>query len=87
MALSSYGTERMQIFEMSPEMGPPKSTLKNFYCLIGHFKLKRMNSAIGWAQKDLELTEQPTGVLQSGATLEEAISNLAIIEEIYGSCK
>ena len=28
--LGGYGTERMQIFEMLPEMGPPKSTLEEF---------------------------------------------------------
>ena len=79
---------RMQIFEMLPEMGPPKSTLEEF--LLPDFSFQAETNEflrLAGLKKDLEHTEQPTGVLQSGATLEEAVSNLEIIEEIYGSCK
>lgn len=68
----SYGTERLTLFEMLPEMGPPRTTIWEF-----------PGADASWRLEFDDVVNARAGHPSVGATGADALATLAIIEEAY----
>lgn len=68
----SYGPERLRVFEMQPEMGPPPCTTCDF-----------PESDASWHHELLDVLAEIDGAPSIGAALDDAIATMSIIEEAY----
>ncbi len=74
----SYGPEQVTLFAMQPEMGPPPSTTWAY-----------PPTDVSWrAELDdiiADIEGRPDGAARTGATIDDAIATLTLIEEAYRS--
>lgn len=70
----SYGTERLTVFEMQPAMGPPPSATCEF-----------PESDGSWHHELADVLAAIDGSPTVGASLDDAIAVMSIIEEAYGT--
>jgi predicted dehydrogenase len=69
----SYGTERLTVYEMSEEMGPPASTTEEWTDADGSWRDELADVVAG-------IDGRPT----AGATLDDCIAAFRVVEEAYG---
>jgi predicted dehydrogenase len=69
----SYGTERLTMFEMAPEMGPPATTTWEF-----PFPDR------SWETELIDVVRSLRKTPSIGASIDDAIETMQIIEEAYG---
>jgi predicted dehydrogenase len=70
----SYGPERLTLHEMQPEMGPPPSTTWEY-----------PPSDASWRRELADVVAAIEGGAGVGATIDDAVATLSIIEEAYRS--
>lgn len=80
----SYGIEKLSLFQMKPEMGPPDVIVENFNECDQSFQIETFAflKSVGLS----EVSEGPTGILAHenvGATLEDAFNTMELIDELY----
>jgi predicted dehydrogenase len=68
----SYGTERLTLYEMSPEMGPPATTAWEF-----------PQPDRSWRQELEDVQAALEGRPAVGATIDDAIATLRIVDQAY----
>ncbi len=68
----SYGPERLTVFEMQPEMGPPPATSWEYPL-----------ADVSWRDELTDVIEAIEGRPAIGASIDDAAATLAIIEEAY----
>ena len=68
----SYGPERLTVYEMSPEMGPPQATTFDWPAVDA-----------SWALELNDLDRFLDGQPALGTTLEECMHTLALIDSVY----
>lgn len=68
----SYGTERLALYEMLPEMGPPPTTIWEYPQADRSFERETADVLDGWS-----------GGASRGADLEDCIAAFTIVEEVY----
>ncbi|MEO8695216.1 MAG: Gfo/Idh/MocA family oxidoreductase [Acidimicrobiales bacterium] len=68
----SYGPERLTLYEMKPEMGPPDTTT-----------FESPPGDDSWAAELADLDQLLDGQPALGTTLEECMHTLALIDEVY----
>ena len=69
----SYGTERLTLYEMSPEMGPPATTAWEF-----------PQPDRSWHSELEDVVAAIDGRPSTGATIDDAVATLQVVEEAYG---
>jgi predicted dehydrogenase len=69
----SYGVERLTLYEMRPEMGPPDTSA---------WEWPRGDDS--WAAELADVVTAIGGQPGQGATIDDAIAALEIVEEVYG---
>jgi predicted dehydrogenase len=70
----SYGPERVTLFEMQPSMGPPPSTTWEY-----------PPTDVSWHDELLDVVSAIGGGPTTGASIDDAIGTLTLIEEAYRS--
>jgi predicted dehydrogenase len=70
----SYGPERLTLFEMSPEMGPPKSTTWEW-----------PPGDQSWRREIEDVLRSMRGETAIGASIDDAVAVMALVEEVYRS--
>lgn len=70
----SYGPERVTLFEMQPSMGPPPSTTWEY-----------PPTDVSWHDELLDVVAAIDGGTTTGASIDDAIATLSLIEEAYRS--
>lgn len=68
----SYGTERLTLYEMSPEMGPPATTAWEF-----------PQADRSWRHELEDVVAAIEGRPSVGATIDDAVASLRIVDEAY----
>ena len=68
----SYGTERLTVYEMSPEMGPPATTTEEWPA-----------DDLSWHDELADVADGLDGRPAIGATLDDCIAAFRIVEEAY----
>jgi len=69
----SYGTERLTLYEMLPEMGPPVTTAWEW-----------PQPDTSWARELVDVVSDIDGGASVGADLDDAIAAFRVVEEAYG---
>jgi predicted dehydrogenase len=70
----SYGPERLTLYEMSPEMGPPKSTTWEWPPDDG-----------SWRREIEDVLKSIRGEPAIGASIDDAVAVMRLVEEVYRS--
>jgi predicted dehydrogenase len=70
----SYGTERLTVYEMSPEMGPPATTAWEF-----------PQADTSWRLEIEDVVAAIEGRAAVGATIEDAVATLRIVDQAYAA--
>jgi predicted dehydrogenase len=68
----SYGTERLTLYEMSPQMGPPATTAWEF-----------PQPDRSWRQELEDVVAAIEGHPSVGATIDDAVATLGIVDQAY----
>ncbi|HLI57082.1 MAG TPA: Gfo/Idh/MocA family oxidoreductase, partial [Actinomycetota bacterium] len=71
---ASYGTERLALYEMQPEMGPPPTTIWEY-----------PGTDSSWSREMADVLGEIAGQPAQGANLEDCIAAFTIVEEAYAS--
>ena len=69
----SYGPERLTLFRMKPEMGPPEATGWEY-----------PGEDLSWRDEFLAFAEAIRGRATANATVEDAVAALEIVQAAYG---
>jgi predicted dehydrogenase len=69
----SYGTERLTLYEMTPEMGPPVTSAWEW-----------PQPDASWARELADVVSDIRGGATVGADLDDCIAAFRIVEEAYG---
>jgi len=70
----SYGAERLVLFEMQPEMGPPPSTAWDY-----------SSSDNSWHDELVDVVAAIEGRPAIGASIDDAVATMSVIQEAYRS--
>lgn len=70
----SYGAERLTLYEMSPEMGPPKSTTWEW-----------PPDDRSWRREIEDVLKSIRGEPAVGASIDDAVAVMTLVEEVYRS--
>jgi predicted dehydrogenase len=70
----SYGTERLTLYEMGPQLGPPKTS-----------ELTWPGPDESWRDELEDFVGKIRGLRTKGATMDDAIAVRSIIDEAYAS--
>jgi hypothetical protein len=68
----SYGTERLTVYEMTPEMGPPVATTTEW-----------PGPDCSWHDELLDVVAGLSGAPVLGGTLEDCIAAFGVVEQAY----